>query len=434
MIRAKKEIAIFSIEKLSCYLVFFTGFFGVALFPINIGPFILFPYRIFLFFLWFLFGLNILIKRKITFFQRQIKWYLNFLYFWFGYAIISLAWSVSKEAAIKNIIFLSMGVSVVFFSTYYFHKKKDFQILYNIWLYILGFLMVIGFWEHLTGHHLPVSEYYNEMRTYIMFRPTGIFRNPNNYATFLAISIPFAIGIVRYAHKKYIRLCGLCSALGVFYLVVVTGSRANIIAVLFELTFILLFLLNLRRKIKSVIAVGICIVLLFMFLPGPVKGFFSQIGVELNSIVSQAKLKTGSIDIRINLVRNGLLFLYSTAGFGVGAGNYEYYMANFAQYSTAGILNPHNWWLEILINYGILIFIGYIIFYIGIIQNLWKIYRLTSTREEKIICEALLVSLMGFFFASISASSIMTFEPQWLLIAFALAFLNYYKNKKEIDA
>ena len=427
-----KNTNIFSIEKIFCYLVFFTGFFGVALLPVDIGPFVLFPYRIFLLFLWFIFGLHILIKGKIIFSQSQIKGYLAFLCFWLGYAVLSLAWAISKEAALKNIIFLFMGVSVVFFSTYYFREKKDLQILYNLWLAVFGILILIGFWEHLTGYHLPVSGFFGETRTRFMFMPTGIFRNSNDYATFLALSIPFGIGIIRYGRKKYLRLYGLCGVLGAFYLIIASGSRANIIAVLFELFFILLFLLNFKRKIKAIIAMGVCIILLFIFLPGSVQGFFSQITGELNSVVSQTELMTGSVGVRMNLVRNGLLFLYSTIGFGVGAGNSEYYMANFAQYNTAGILNPHNWWLEILINYGILIFIGYVMFYIGIIRNLWKIYRRERTRDQKMICEVLLVSLVGFFFASVSSSSIMAFKPQWLLFTFALAFLNYSRNKKEV--
>ena len=412
-------------------MVFFTGFFGGALFSIDIGPFMLFPYRVFLLFLWFMFGLHLLIKGKIDFSQSQIKWYLVFLCFWIGYAALSLSWAISKEAALKNVIFLFMGASVVFFSTYYFREKKDFQILYNIWLYILGFLIILGFWEHLTGYHLPISVLFGEIGARFMFMPTGVFHNPNDYATFLALSIPFSIGIIRYGRKKYLRFCGLCSALGAFYLIVAASSRANIIAVLFGLAFILLFLLNFKRKIKAIITIGICIILLFMFLPGPVQGFFSQITEELNSVASQAELRAGSVGVRMNLVRNGLLFLYSTVGFGVGAGNSEYYMAHFAQYNTAGILNPHNWWLEILINYGIFIFIGYVILYIGIIRNLWKIYRIKQIREEKMICEALLVSLVGFLFASISSSSIMAFTPQWMLFAFALSYLNYIRNREE---
>ena len=426
-----KDIAIFSIERFFCYLIFFTGFFGVALFPIDIGPFMLFPYRIFLLFLWFMFGLHLLIKGKIDFSQSKIKWFIVLLFIWLGYALISSAWSISKEDAIKNIIFLFMGVSVIFFSTYYLRDKKALQILYNLWLAVFGILIVVGFWEHLTGNHFQVSAFLDETRVRFMYMPTGVFHNPNDYATFLALSIPFGIGIIRYGHKKYLRFSGLLCIISSFYLIVAAGSRANIIAVLFELTFVLLFLLNFKRKIKSVIIIGVCAFLLLIFLPGPVQELFSQIGWELNSVVSQTKQMTGSVGVRMNLVRNGLLFLYSTVGFGVGAGNSEYYMANFAHYNTAGILNPHNWWLEILINYGIFIFIGYVIFYIEIIRNLWKIYRRERTREEKMICEALLVSLVGFFFASVSSSSIMAFNPQWLLFAFALSYLNFFRNKEE---
>jgi len=345
--------------------------------------------------------------------------------------VLSLAWAISKEAAVRDIIFLFMGFLVIFFSTYYFRAKKDLQILYNLWLYIFGFLILIGFWEHLTGYHLPVSGFFSETRTKFMFMPTGIFYNPNDYSTFLTLSMPFSIGIVHFGRKKYLRFFGLCSVLGAFYLIVVTGSRANMIAVLFELIFIFMFLLNLRRKFKLVITVAICVILLFAFLPNPIQEFLSQTTGELNSVVRQTKLMAGSMGVRMNLVRNSLLFIYSTVGFGVGAGNAEYYMANFSQYNTAGITNPHNWWLEILVDYGIFVFIGYIIFYIGIIQNLWKIYRKKQTVEEKMICEALLVSLVGFFFASISSSSIMAFKPQWLLFAFALSYLNYFRNREE---
>ncbi|MDK2897346.1 MAG: teichuronic acid biosynthesis glycosyltransferase TuaC [Candidatus Atribacteria bacterium] len=45
--------------------------------------------------------------------------------------------------------------------------------------------------------------------------------------------------------------------------------------------------------------------------------------------------------------------------------------------------------------------------------------------------KALLLALVGFFFASISSSSIMAFNPQWLLFAFALAFLNWQQRSQK---
>jgi len=82
--------------------------------------------------------------------------------------------------------------------------------------------------------------------------------------------------------------------------------------------------------------------------------------------------------------------------------------------------NSYNLRIELLTNYGILVFVGYITFYMGIIRNLWKLYHGKQTKEEKMICEALLVSLVGFFFASISSSSIMAFKPQWFCFCLKL--------------
>jgi len=90
------------------------------------------------------------------------------------------------------------------------------------------------------------------------------------------------------------------------------------------------------------------------------------------------------------------------------------------------ILNPHNWWLEILINYGILIFFGYVAMYLRVLSQLWRAWHMSKSRSEKMITEALLIAIIGFPIASTSPSSIMAFHPQWLLFAFVFAFISYY--------
>ena len=260
-----------------------------------------------------------------------------------------------------------------------------------------------------------------------MFQPTGVFHNPNDYATFLALSIPFAFGLLRYARKQWTRMLGLGSALAAFYIIVIAGSRANIVAVLLEITFLVLVLANLRQKIKvSVVTTG-GLVIALLLLPGAVQEFFSEVTEQLGSISIQAKLHTGSIAVRANLGRNSLMFLYVTAGFGVGAGNAEYWMANFARYDTSGILNLHNWWLEILVNYGLFIFAGYLLFYGGLLYNIWRIWQRASDRTARMVSEALLTALVGFSVSSISSSTIIAFKPQWFLFAFSVAFLNWWR-------
>lgn len=47
------------------------------------------------------------------------------------------------------------------------------------------------------------------------------------------------------------------------------------------------------------------------------------------------------------------------------------------------------------------------------------------------VCESLLVLLVGFSFASVSSSSIMNSKPQWLLFGISLTYLNNIRNREE---
>jgi len=433
MILKNKEYdsILFNIEKYVCYLVLIAGFFGVTIFSIDMGSFKLFPYRIFLIVLWLLFFRHILLNNiKMDFSQHKIRWYFIFLAFWIGYALLSLTWSASLTLAVRNILFLLMGISVIFFSIYYFRKIEDLQRVQWIWFGVFNILVILGFWEHLSGQHLTMSIFYLSTNENIIFIPTGVFHNPNDYATFLALGVPFVISLFRDEDRILFRFLGMETVAGAIYLIVITGSRANILAILLELI-IFLIIVNVKQKIKLILELVVCMLILLIFLSILIQGFFLQTTEQISFVATQTELKIGSISVRLNLIRNGLSFLRSKAGFGVGAGNFEYYMSNFAIYDTKGIINSHNWWLEILVNYGIFVFIGYMIFYLSIIRKLRKIYYEKLSRNEKIICEGLMVSLIGFSLVSLSPSSIMAFRPQWLLFAFALAFLNYILNKKE---
>ena len=65
--------------------------------------------------------------------------------------------------------------------------------------------------------------------------------------------------------------------------------------------------------------------------------------------------------IRMNLYLDELYATFQSFMLGVGPGNFQYNI--YPQFNTLGIINPHNWWLEILCQYGFLVFIGYCCFY-----------------------------------------------------------------------
>lgn len=434
-------IPVIPLERLCCYLSITTGFFGSALFPISIGPLTLFPFRIFILALWVLFAIRVLMRGgRLVSPRRGIRFYLVFLGIWLGYAALTLGWARSTIDAVRHVGFLVMGFSVVLFASYYLCNDRDLKRLFSLWLGVFGVLLLIGLWEHLSGQHLPTSRYHEDkllvlkdyVRAEVMYRPTGTFNNPNDYATFLALGIPFGLSLAQYTRKLWLRALGMASLLLGGYLILTTGSRANLVAVLLELAFLWVFLRRGVRKLKWVVATAAGAGVVLAVAPTVVRSVFRNVSVQLISLIDQASQETGSVYVRWNLVRNGLLFVYSTAGRGVGAGNAEYWMANFAQYNTFGILNPHNWWLELLIDYGIFIFAGYILFYLRLIRELWQAHK-NSAGTQRIICESLLVSLVGFSVASLSPSSVMAFIPQWLLFASVVAFLGNPNLKRGIQ-
>ncbi|MFC1870796.1 O-antigen ligase family protein [Chloroflexota bacterium] len=396
---------------------------------IDIGPFSLFPYRILLPLLWLIFLMGILINDgKLNVHHVKVSNYLMFLGFWLIYSILSLAWAADKVNAVRDIVFLLMGISVIFFVVFYFSNLKDLKRLHILWLLILLAFIGIGLWEHVSGSHLSISHLVNSPDRF-RSAPTGVFHNQNDYATYLALSIPFVLTIVRYNRRLTVRFLGIIMLISALYLILITFSRANYLAIFLGVAFWFLFLLKVNAKIKIMMLTGMVVLFLLVISPGLIQDVLRIINVQLGSLTAQVTTESelSSIAIRLNLIRDSLIFMINSGGFGVGAGNAEYYMANLQAYNTKGITSVHNWWIEILVNYGIFVFMGYVLFYLGLLANLYKVRSKLRNAPEKMICEALVVGLVIFPFASISASSIMALEPQWIFFAFALGFLNYYR-------
>ena len=415
-----------NVQKFFLYSTIISGFIGPAFLEFSLGHIHIFPYRILLPLTWFVLVIEVLTnKGSLATSHIRVRLYLRFFGIWLAYAILSVGWAFSKNDAMRDIVFLFMGVSVIYLVVHYFRDYRDLRRFHHLWLIVFGALLILGVWEHLTWQHLPISRLYLESRPDLRALPTSVFHNPNDHATYLALSIPFAISMVRYTQSVFSRLLSLAGIAIGLYFVVIVGSRANILAILLEIAFLFLLLTNVEQKIKFIIVTVICSTVVLFLLPGIGVSLFSRISRE---VMSLAELSSGSMGVRINLVRNGLIFFRSSIGFGVGAGNAECWMRKFAIYDTAGVLNLHNWWVEILVNYGIVIFLGYAVMYIGVMINLLRIWRRATEIEERMIAESLLLSLVGFMIGSVSSSSMMAFNPQWLLLAFALAFLNTYRN------
>ncbi len=422
-----------SFQQLIYYLTVIAAYVGTLWGAIQVGGFHMFPFRWLILAMWLVFVINVLQNQgrlEVSF--LRVTNYLKFLFFWLGYAAISMLWAADKGAALRYIIFILIGVSVVFFTVYYFRQLAHIKRLYGLWLVLFLALMAVGAWEVTTGAHLRVSGLYGESRYWVAFMPTAVFRNPNDFALFLALSLPMVLSLVWHYPSLKVRLIGLPVLAAGIWLLIETQSRACYVAVLMGLLFWLVFLLRLPKKITALIAVLGLGALIFFIFPEKALNITATLEEQIKSL-DPTELQAGadsSVNIRVNLIKNSLYFTAQSFGLGVGAGNAEYYMEHRSIFPTGEITKVHNWWVELIVNGGLCVFVGYLIFYMSIFFHLWKIRRRAHERAELIMGDAFLMGWVGFAFASISSSSIIALAFQWIYCGLLLSFINYWRNKQ----
>jgi teichuronic acid biosynthesis protein TuaE len=425
----KQTINLASLNRALFYITFATAFIG-SLFSIDFGFFSLFPYRIFFLSLLVMFILGILVQGKIALLNvAYVRFYLIFFLFWIFYAYISFFWIFSFEKYIKDLILLFIGILTIFFTVYYARKIGHLKILYWIWLLAAMMLIVVGFWEIYTGQHLSTSKLSAEVAPRFLYYPTGTFHNQNDYATFLSLSTPFALSLLRYGSAFKLKSLGLVIFVFSLTLIVISSSRANILATTITIGFaLILFFLKSRRKSFFLITVVIFI-LIAGFIPKIHE--LANLAIEQVSSIKQQAVneKFDGFNVRLNLARNCLTFCADTNFRGVGVGNVEYWMDNFQKYPTGGHVNPHNWWFELLAEFGVFIFLGYLLMYLSLLMGLWR-SRKRLMNEQLMICDALILSMIAFSIGAISPSSVYAFLPHWLLLSMSLASLNVFRKSK----
>lgn len=363
----------------------------------------------------------------------NIEGYRNFFIVWYVYMIITFFWSESTFYYLKN-----LGIYTIMF--YYLliliGNNQNIEEIYKtlrIVAICYSISIFIGLLEGTTNFRLwgsphmrkDFSRYSYTTQALLMKRPTAFFHNTNNFATFIFFGISFLLSHILYSkefNEKLICVFLLIISLPVLYL---TNSRANFIAVLIVfLLFFFSFILKKKTKYHVIIFLilfAIIILLVvndkFLFLNDDIINIIKMIvKVDFSSSTDN------SINFRVRVIRDALDILKDKP-FGVGCGNGQYIIGKVQGKGKA--LSLHNWFLEILLEFGIVFFISYMVFYISILLNLFKCIRRNDISDDlkKIACGCI-YSLIGFLIAMTSPSGVIYFFPFWMVIGISLIVIN----------
>lgn len=403
-----------------CLLIFVftdTFFFNIAVGPLHVTAI-----RVLIFGLTVIMLLRYLILNE-PIVKKPIRYPVLFLLIWFCYGVISIVWTTDKVNGLKELYYFSTFIFFILLLIYLLQiKNQEFWVKESFW--IIGVITLgICVLEIATDFHFPTSRYVIESERLSIYHKhvaTAFFYNENDLATFLVIVTPFFV-IKLIESSLFGKLINTVLILLIFIVISFNAARLAFVSVLLQL---LVFLYVTK---KAWFFRGVRLFLLTTPLIFGLAWHFLGDKLDILFDVKGFEAGYGSGFVRINLYLNGLYSTFQSFMLGVGPGNYGSHM--YPMFYTAGIINPHNWWIEVLTNYGFLIFCGYLAFFWFFLKNTISIYYVNT--KENHLGLVLFMSFIGFTLACIGPSGLFYHWPMWLLYGVALAYIN---NKKVVTS
>jgi O-antigen ligase len=93
-------------------------------------------------------------------------------------------------------------------------------------------------------------------------------------------------------------------------------------------------------------------------------------------------------------------------------------LANFP-----GVANLHDWWLEVLVNGGLVGFALYLLFYLTLLRRQTRAARRAVDPLVRYMCLAGALSLVGWIIGSIGPSTAIHFAPMWIVFGLGMGAL-----------
>lgn len=411
-------------------LAFATAFWGPALGGIHLLGVSLYPARIFILLTWaFLIVAMATTTAKISLGSVN-PWPACFLLLWLALAGISLFWTLDLSQGMRDLFNLYIGLSLTGLAPLFLRDKVRLSRAAGIWLLTLAVFLALAIGENITTLHLSVSRFSQGIQPHLSYRPTAVFSNENNFAVFINLSVPFLLARWRHFPALRARIGTGLALFAAIYILFVTGSRLNYIILLISILLYSLVLTAGKKKLKVLACLLLLVAgtwLCFAVSQPVVQGYAAR---EMRSVFAacwelleqeEGQLSSKSMAVRINMLRNGALILCRTWGRGVGVGSFGAWVDSSSAYPTQGFRDPHNWWVELPAEYGIIIALAYLAFWADLLRTAWK-SRGAEPGGEAWLPEALCLSLAILPLTAASPSSFLDYLPHWLLLALALAW------------
>lgn len=401
------------------YFMIAVSSIGAGTLSLSLGSFQLSVYRAMVIVLFATIMLaDVICKKNSVKFSKDNRYSFLFFALWLIYAVLSVAWVKDYSAWFKAVFFIGSGVVGMIVVSYYLRSKEDILQAFYALLPMILFHNIMGWYEWSTGQYLFLQG--ERVLKYQRLRwPVSTFGNTNDFALFLMFSCFVLYVCFMNSKRKLLRCAYIAITASSVTLLFLTQSRSCLLGLIIGAG--LLIFVSLKRKELSRVVFAL---LALLVLVGIIKQDWitNVVGKVSTMLTFDLSRQSGSEFVRINLIKNGFEFLVNTFGFGTGAGNVEYWMENYAVHNVSSVYNIHNWWMEVLVGYGLIIFVGYFIFYVNLMRIMWKRFKKSQDRIEAVLSAGILGIMAAYIVGGISSSSNMNTEWLWVFWAIVIAY------------
>ncbi|QWC22564.1 O-antigen ligase family protein [Bacillus haikouensis] len=336
--------------------------------------------------------------RKIN--NIGIYFFMIFWIIWSMGQIIFVQYGYQTLDHLKSLLF---GTFIIWIMNKLINNKNRIDMLYTAWGTSIFITTLVGWWELLTNNHLPTSRAYIENISNVA---TAGFYNQNDYGFFLALGLPIMFYWTK--KKSLYKIMGIYMLVSSFYFSYVNGSRSILLIFFVALSLYLISLIKDNKKLLIFFLISILI--------GVIK-FWNVINDSFNEILTLNNADS-SLNERQWLTKSAL-DIFQSNPYGVGPGNLELYMP------IQG-LRVHNFWLEILVNYGLIVFLGLIIIF-----AIFFIKKFNIDKETQKTINPMFWSVLIFIPTCVVSSSIFQMNITWFILGLIACSMNYMNKSKK---
>ena len=297
---------------------------------------------------------------------KQVSNVIWLFAFWYGYSVVSMLWTSDTTEGIKELVYYPSHFAL--FLLIFVLSQKAANPARSIMIGWIAFFLAtvpIALNEIFNNVHLSSAKHdadkMSNMGGVLFHRKFAsvTFGNMNGYTTVLCLALPFVLSIYQFCKKIKYKLLFWATILCMSYIMLINSSRGGILTLAASVA-VFLFYAYKRGSLSLPVLFTLILAAIGIFVY-----YFDDVFFQIAVRVGDG---SGFFEDSGRSSIYGVAFevFLSTWGVGAGIGSIQASMAQF----TTGITIAHNLWLEILIQYGVIITIAVLFFGLRIFKRL----------------------------------------------------------------